>query len=40
MKKIIEDFLSENFSKEDIVRYGIIVPGLYVLIMLLAGLME
>lgn len=40
MKKIIEDFLSENFNKEDIVRYGIIVPGLFVLIMLLAGLME
>lgn len=40
MKKIIEDFLSENFTKADIVRYGVIVPGLYIVVMLLAGMME
>lgn len=40
MKKIIEDFMSENFTKEDIIRYGVIVPGLYIAIMLLAGMME
>lgn len=40
MKKIIEDFLSENFTKEEAIKYGIVVPVFYFVVILLGGLIE
>lgn len=44
MKKITEtmekDFRTENFTKKEMVVYGIIVPAVLVLIMGLAGWLE
>lgn len=40
MKKIIEDYMSENFTKEEAITYGLIVPALYFVVILLGGLIE
>jgi hypothetical protein len=40
MKRLIDDFMSENFSRAEIIRYGVVYPLLFVAVAILAGVIE
>lgn len=40
MKQILDDIKAENFSKREVVIYGIIVPLAFVAISMLGGLLS
>ena len=40
MKKILDDIKAENFTKQEMIIYGVIAPIVLVAVMALAGWME
>ena len=40
MKRLLDDIQAENFTKREFVVYGVLVPLAFVVITILAGLVE
>ena len=40
MEKIIKDFLSEKFTKKELVKYGLIEPAILLIVLILISALE